>query len=228
MVIKMKKLNLNVIIGIFLLIIGTLFALETLNIDLQINKSILGWSFLFVIGLFMVINDKKISTVPSILMFVGIWNILNIFNVVTGSIFQLIWPFIIIIVGINLVFGRKFFTKTPANIQSNADGLVYNGVFSGVEERLSIKNFKGLTANAVFGGVELDLRDIEITDNVQIDISALFGGVTMIMPDKYNVIIGESIALFGGTDNKFKGMHDESKKTIYINCRAIFGGVELK
>jgi len=225
---KMKKINLNVIIGIFLLVIGFLVGLETLKVGIDIDYSITGWSFLSAIGILMVINDKKITTVPSILVFVGLWNVLNEVGVLNGSIFSLIWPIILIIVGANLVFGRELFNKAPLNVQNNADALVYNGIFSGVSERLSMKNFKGLTANAIFGGVELDLRDIEITDNVQIDISALFGGVTMILPEKYNIVMGESLALFGGTENKFKGKYDENNKTIYINCRAIFGGAELK
>jgi hypothetical protein len=228
MVLKMKKLNLNVIIGLFLLIMGTLITLKTLNIGIQINYGMVGWSFLALIGVFMMCNDNKLSTIPSILMFVGVWNALNTAEIISGSIFLLIWPFILIIIGTNLIFGKTLFNKAPTNIQNNPEGIVYNGIFSGIEERISLKNFKGLTANAIFGGVELDLRDIEITDNVQIDISALFGGVTLILPDKYNIIIGESIALFGGTDNKFKSILDDNKKTIYINCRAIFGGVELK
>lgn len=224
----MKKTNLNVVIGVFLLVIGVLLGLETLNVGINIDYSIIGWTFLSVIGVLMILNDKKVTTVPSILIFVGIWNVLNEVGVIYGSIFDLIWPFILIIVGVNLVFGEKIFNKTPLNVQNNSNALVYNGIFGGVEERLATKDFKGLTANALFGGVELDLRDIEITDNVQIDISAVFGGVTILFPDKYNIVMGESLALFGGTDNKFKGKYDENSKTIYINCRAIFGGAELK
>ncbi|MDD4387352.1 MAG: DUF5668 domain-containing protein [Clostridia bacterium] len=224
----MKRTNLNVVIGVFLLIIGVLLGLETLNVEINIDYSITGWTFLSVIGILMMINDKKVTTVPSILIFVGIWNVLNELGVIYGSIFDLIWPFILIIVGVNLVFGKKLFSNTPANVQNNAGELIYNGIFSGVKERLTTKNFKGLTANAIFGGVELDLRDIEITGNVQMDISALFGGVSIILSEKYNVVISEPMALFGGTENKFRGTYDESRKTVYINIKAIFGGVELK
>lgn len=224
----MKKLNLNVIIGIFLLVFGVLLGLEKLNMGINLDYSLTFWSFLSLMGILMFVNDKKITTVPSILVFVGIWNILRELDLITGSIFSLFWPFILIIVGANLVFGKNLFSKMPASVQNNAGNLVYSGIFSGVEERLSTKDFKGLTANAIFGGVELDLRDIEIIDNVQLDLSALFGGVSVILPEKYNVTVVSPLALFGGTENKFKGKNDETKKTIYINSRAIFGGVELK
>ncbi|MDD2377063.1 MAG: hypothetical protein PHO88_06340, partial [Clostridia bacterium] len=65
----MKRTNLNVVIGVFLLIIGVLLGLETLNVEINIDYSITGWTFLSVIGILMMINDKKVTTVPSILIF---------------------------------------------------------------------------------------------------------------------------------------------------------------
>lgn len=224
----MKKLNLNVIIGIFLLVIGVLLAFQTLNIGINIDYSIVFWTFLSILSILMVVNDRKVTTIPSVLFFVGIWNILRECDLISTSIFSLFWPIILIIIGANLAFGRKLFT-TLANVQNNgSENLIYNGTFGGVKERLTLKDFKGLTANAIFGGVELDLRDIEITENVQLDLSALFGGISIILPEKYNIVISEPMSLFGGTENKFRGTHDDTRKTIYVNSRAIFGGVELK
>lgn len=224
----MGKINLNAIVGLFLLIVGILVGMERLNISFNVNYGILAWSFLSLIGIFMIINDKKMTTVPSILVFVGLWNVLNELGILSGSIFSLIWPIILIIIGINLIFGKKLFSKIPVSIQNNSEVVAYNGIFSGVQETITSKEFKGLAANAIFGGVELDLRNIEIIENVKLDISALFGGVTIFLPEQYNVVIGESLAMFGGTENKFKGKHEEGKKTIYVNIRAIFGGVEIK
>lgn len=224
----MNKINLNFIFGLFLLLVGILIGLQKLDLNISVDYSIVTWSFLTLAGIVMMVNDRKITTVPSILVFVGIWNLLNDLELLSGSIFSLAWPIILVIAGTNLIFGKGLFNRIPSNIKTSAEALVYNGIFSGVQERLTLTDFKGLTANAIFGGVELDLRDVEITDNVKIDVSALFGGVTMILPEKYNVMMGESLAMFGGTENKFRGKHDEAKKTIYINSRAIFGGVELK
>lgn len=223
----MKRVNLNSVIGIFLLLFGVLLGLDRLNLGVSVDYSVTFWSFLALLGIFMMFNDRKVSILSSILLFVGLWNVLSELDVITGSIFTLFWPIIFVIVGVNLIFGKKFISITPANL-NNPNALVYNGVFSGVEERLSLKDFKGLTANAIFGGVDLDLRDVEIKDNVQIDLSALFGGISIRLPDIYNVELISPLSLFGGTENNFKGQHDEAKKTIYINSRAIFGGIEIK
>jgi hypothetical protein len=224
----MKKINFNVFFGLFLLLIGSLLILERFNINIRVDYTILAWIFLIIFGIFMIINDKKISIMPSIITFIGLWNLLNEIGLLTGSIFSLFWPIIIIIIGFNLVFAKKLFINLPPNIQKSGDVLTYSGIFSGVEERLTNKDFKGLVANAIFGGVELDLRDVEITQDIQIDVNAMFGGVTIILPEKYNLIKGESVALFGGVENKFKGKNEENKKTIYLNSRTIFGGIELR
>jgi len=210
----MKRVNLNSILGIFLLIFGVLLGLDRLELGVSVDYSVTFWCFLALLGIFMIFNDRKVSILSSILLFVGLWNVLNELDVITGSIFTLFWPIIFVIVGVNLIFGRKFISVTPTNL-NNPNALVYNGVFSGVEERLSVKDFKGLTANAIF-------------DNVQLDLSALFGGISIRLPDKYNVELISPLSLFGGTENNFKGQHDTTKKTIYINSRAIFGGVEIK
>ena len=121
------------------------------------------------------------------------------------------------------------FIKLPKDIQKKEGMLQYNGVFGGVEEIVKTDDFKGLNANAVFGSVELDLRDIELKDeNCAINLSSIFGGITILLPENYNVVIGESMAIFGGTDNKFKNKNEEGKKTIYVNARVIFAGIELK
>lgn len=224
----MKKVNLNIVLGFFLLIIGVLISLQVLNIGIFISYKTVIFTFITFLGLIIMINDRRVSIFPSILSFIGIWNILREYNLINGSIFQLIWPMIIIIIGINLIFDKKISVAIPKNVANNKNALIYNGTFSGIEEKVFSKDFKGLYATATFGGVDLDLRDIEITEDVVINLYALFGGITIILPNKYNVAMGESFSLFGGTDNKYKGEFVEGAKTIYICSKAIFGGTEIK
>lgn len=225
----MKKINSSVIMGFFLVLIGAVLCLQIINVDLNFNTKLLWYSILALAGVVIMINDRKVTIIPSIMVVIGVWFALKVIGIITVSLFSLIWPIIIIIVGLNFMLARNLFPKMRTKEQVKEGILEYNGIFGGVEERLNTKDFKGLNANAVFGGVELDLRDVEVKDKeVFIDASAVFAGITIIMPDKYNVVIGESVGIFGGNDNKFKGQYDEKKSTIYINCRAIFGGIEIK
>ena len=55
---------------------------------------------------------------------------------------------------------------------------------------------------ALFGGVELDMRHAKIsTEGCKIHATALFGGVEIIVPDDWNVII-TGTPIFGGIENK--------------------------
>jgi predicted membrane protein len=227
----MKKLNSNFIFGIFFIVLGIVICLKYLGVILNIDYSVIVWSFVCLAGLVMVINDKKFSVFPSLLIVIGLWNTLKEANIINYSIFHFIWPICLITIGLSLIFSNKLFSKrNNLKIKNDGSTLVFNGIFSGIEQRLSTNPFKGLNATALFGGVDLDLRDVVIVDKeVVIDVSAFFGGVTIIMPDnKYNVVVDDSIAMFGGVDNKYKGIFEEGKNTIYVNCRAIFGGVEMK
>lgn len=226
----MKKININFIIGLFVLLAGVLLCVQVLNINILVDFSIIWWSFFTMVGVVIMINDRRVSIFPSLIMLIGIWYILKDLGIVTKSIFALIWPLILVVVGLNLMFSRNFFTKSRAT-KENKDGiLTYSGVFGGVNERPQTKDFKGATVNALFGAVDLDLREIEITEKeVYLDISAIFGGVTILMPlNKYNIVEGDSLALLGGTENKCKTDYVADRPTIYINAKSILGGTEIK
>lgn len=61
----------------------------------------------------------------------------------------------------------------------------------------------------------------------RLSFNGIFGGIDLIMPEDYNVIVN-SFAVFGGNDNKINREFNEIKKTIYINCVSIFGGADIK
>lgn len=224
----MKKISSSFIIGIFFIIAGVILCLNTMGFTLNLDRSVIWWSLLALAGVAIMINEKRPTIIPSLMMVVGIWNVLKACGIITTSVFTLIWPIILIVIGINLMFSQKLFTKTRAT--QDKDGiLTYNGVFGGVTEKLNTKDFKGLNANAVFGAVELDLRNIEVQQKeVYIDAATAFGGITFLMPEQYNIITTDSMGILGGTENKFSNAFDENKNTIYLSCKAVFGGIEIK
>ena len=82
--------------------------------------------------------------------------------------------------------------------------------------------------NAVFGSIKFDLRDTKITKDVTINVTSIFGGIELILPDDVNIKV-RSTSIFGGVDDKKqKGSLNEDSKVIYVNATCIFGGVEIK
>ena len=105
-------------------------------------------------------------------------------------------------------------------------------LFGGVEKRITVNNFQGGRVQAIFGGVEIDLRTADMEgDEVVIDAEAVFGGVEIVIPDKW-IVSFEGQSIFGGySDETRQPMPDVmtgQRKTLIIRGRAIFGGIAIK
>ena len=73
----------------------------------------------------------------------------------------------------------------------------YCSCFSGQTVNFNDEEFTGCDISAVFGGVKCDLRNAIIKEDVLINASSIFGGITILVPKDINVKISStSIFLF--------------------------------
>lgn len=221
----------NVLWGIVLVIVGVIIGTNSFGLT-NINIFFDGWWTLFIIipcfiGLF---TDKdKIGSIIGLL--VGVILLLSFNGIIDfDTIWKLLLPCIIVIIGLSLIFKNVFNTKVNEKIRKlnslKKDNKGYFAAFSGQNIDLSNEEFTGTDINAVFGGVKLDLRNAKIDKDALINASGIFGGVTILVPEDVNVKV-KSTSLFGGVDNKIKNDNTNSK-TIYINATCLFGGVDIK
>jgi predicted membrane protein len=97
--------------------------------------------------------------------------------------------------------------------------------FSGCDMNYDGEVFEGAELTAVFGGVKCDLRNAIIEKDCAIQVSAIFGGIDIFIPDNVNVKVSSN-SIFGGVSNK-TAVH-QSAPTIYVGGTCMFGGVEIK
>lgn len=217
------------ILGIIILIIGILVLVSVLNPDFVVNYSLVWPGALILLCLYSIYKNKKIDVVPGVGLFLGIL----IFGVNCGlwdsNVYELIFPGILIIIGLTIIISSiRFKNNKNQKQETNKEGiLTYTGIFAGIEERVTQKEFKGANIYAIFGGVDLDLRNIEIKEDIVINAYSVFGGATLLVPKNYNIKVNSS-AILGGNDNKATNEHSSKQKTIYINCLSVFGGCEIK
>lgn len=102
----------------------------------------------------------------------------------------------------------------------------YTAIFSGRQIKNRSKNLESLTALAFFGGIELNLRNAEIEKDIVIDLTAIFGGVEIKLPDNVNVVL-KVTPLLGGVENSVVNQDIEGRATVTLRCLAAFGGVEV-
>jgi len=217
------------ILGIIILIIGILVLINVLNPDFAIDYSLVWPSALILLCLYSVYKNRRLDTTPGIGLFLGILILGVNLGIWDSSAYKLIFPGILIVLGITIIVSSIRFKnnrKLKKEITKNGI-LTYTGILAGIEEKVTQKEFKGANIYSVFGGVDLDLRNIELKEDITINAYSIFGGTTLLVPSNYNIKVNSS-AILGGNENKSNNKENSKQKTIYINCLSVFGGCEIK
>ena len=226
----MKKTT-NVLWGIILIALGVVIALNSFNIT-HINIFFDGWWTLFiivpcVIGLFK--DEDKTGSIIGIL--VGVALLLGVRKILSiDMLLKLALPVILVVVGISLILKDALNAETKNKIKEinkGQKGTTYTATFSGQDVKFDGEKFNLTEANAIFGGIKLDLRKAIIDSDCVINLSAIFGGVDILVPEDINVKIN-STSIFGGVSDKRDNKTNKAEHTIYINATCMFGGADIK
>ena len=219
----------NLIWGIILIVVGIIIGLNSLGIA-NINIFFDGWWALFII----IPSLADIIKRPNKASNYG-WLVLGIVLLLCAQdilkfevIGKLIFPAILVFIGLSLLFKDKVGKKVKEKIKTlNEEGLEeYYATFSGQEINKAGEVFNGASLNAIFGGIDLKLQDVKIQKDILINATAVFGGIDIIVPSNVNVKV-QSTSIFGGTDNKIT-KQTENLPTIYVKAFCLFGGVDIK
>lgn len=219
----------NLLWGLLLVAVGLGFAGNVFglwNFELFFN----GWWTLFIIVPCVIsIIQNGIQFWNVIGIGIGVLFLISAQGVLNGQLIgELIFPIIIIAIGLSVIFKDQLSKNSKIIKSMNKDGLPeYSAIFGSQELTFPGENFNGAALIAVFGGVNLDLRQAIITEDVYIEASAIFGGIDIMVPSNVRVEVS-STPIFGGTSNKANKPLTENPPTVYINSTCIFGGTEIK
>lgn len=229
-----KNSVVRVITGLILVVVGILYLMKNFGlIEINILSHLLSFrSLLIFVGLITVFNSSKKVFGYILIAFGLVWH----YAVITGTIDfgKLVLPLILLGLGAYLIFRqRKTEKKDDGATSSNygPDAIEDISIFGGGNKTVFSQNFKGGSVTAVFGGSEIDFTKCELAvgENV-LDVLAVFGGYTLMIPSHWNVIV-DVLPIFGGFSNKIH-KHDkeviDTSKTLIIKGLVIFGGGELK
>lgn len=102
-------------------------------------------------------------------------------------------------------------------------------IFGGSKRVVTNPDFQGGHVSCIFGGVNLDLTAAGMVGNTAVlDISTLWGGVTVRIPASWNVEV-RGIGIFGGfSDHTFHPPVTPETKRLIVRGGAVFGGVNIK
>ncbi len=241
---KPETSNKRVYFGLFLIVIGSLWILERLNLIPSFwNDILISWQMLLIgIGVFSMIGGNK--TTGIILIVIGGFFLIPELTDIPYQLRRIGWPVLIVAVGFVLLFtqGGKHhkahlhppFESGEQQQQQHANNDYFDDfvIFGGREVYVDSQKFIGGKTTSVFGGTEFDLRQAKLSQNgAVIDCLALFGGCGFKVPPDWTVK-NEVTAIFGGyTDKRGSSLNhivSDPTKTLVIKGFAAFGGVEIK
>lgn len=225
--------NSKILGGLLVITAGTLILLK--QVGLPIPHYILSWEMILIaIGAVMLVKHNFKKTGAYILILIGTLFIFKDFypDVINT---KYIWPVVIIAVGISMILktslkkNQRFQMKQDFQTLEKEDLLNSAAFFSGITKKVVTKNFKGATISSVFGGNEVNLSQADFDGEAVIDVTCVFGGVSLIVPSNWK-IKSDLTSVFGGIDDQRPiAMNNEGvdDKTLVLKGACIFGGIEI-
>lgn len=219
----------NILWGIVLVALGIIFGLNALEIT-DINIFFDGWWTLFIIvpcfiGLF---KDRNKGVNLAGLVIGGLLLLACQDFIDYEMILKLIVPIALVIIGISFIFKDAIGNKVNKKIKSfKKSDKEYCATFSEQNVDFTGDIFEGCTLSGIFGSVNCNLKNTIINEDCAIHASAIFGGVTIHVPDNVNVKVSAT-PIFGGVADKRPSKVIDAPVTLYINATCMFGGIDIK
>jgi hypothetical protein len=236
----------GMVFGLAMIAGGVLFLLR--NAGLVDFRSI--WQFWPLFPLFMGLTrliqprGRHDMTSGAFLTAVGGFWLLWTLRIFRSDVWNWIWPFVLIALGVMMLLRRQmpWSTWTPgasgaadswpaSPTDSNADTIFSESFFGGAKRRITSQAFQGGHVSVLFGGAEIDLRNAGMAKpTVALHLEATFGGVVVSVPPHWNVDLQVS-GIFGGSeDQTLHPVNDPANvaPTLFVTGTAVFGGVTVR
>lgn len=227
--------NKRVVLAGFLIVIGFFWIFKNFGLIPDfIPHYLYSWEIVFVfVGLFILLTKRAI--VPG-LIFIGVGLFLILPDIPSFHFIQIwmLWPIVLIAIGMSLLLQNRTHHEDgrPRHKDDSRDDYVDEiSIFSGGEKIITSKNFKGGKITSIFGGSEINMLNAELAKGAAyIDVTAIFGGSVLIVPENWNVKT-DLVTIFGGFSDKrtiISDPKDGEESVLYVKGVVMFGGGELK
>ncbi|MEK6649669.1 MAG: DUF5668 domain-containing protein [Bacteroidota bacterium] len=221
----------QLVVGLIIVAVGVILTLD--NLDLLYARDYLQYwpALLVVYGAVRLLDPSHNKFWSAFWIVAGGVLLLDRLDVIDFRLHEW-WPVVLIAVGGSVLWGslRRGPVRTAILTGSegaNADSVVnLTAIMGGFEGRNGSKDFRGGRITTIMGGCELDLRQADIREEAVLDIFAVWGGISLKVPETWTVRM-EGVPVLGGFSDETRTPQSASKRLI-IRGSAIMGGVEVK
>lgn len=220
--------------GIFLIVLGTLFLLEQL--DVAETGEILGtwWPMILVVlGGWGLITSSGRNLGALILLVVGAALQVDQLELLDTSVWEYAWPVGLILLGLWVLFRRSGGAAPWSGVSSSSDAddrTTVVAMLGGQDRRITSRAWRGGDVTAIMGGVELHLGDaLPVEGGARLEVTAIMGGVDVFVPEGWEVDVRGTPFLGAVEDSRRRRSPVEGGPAprLRIDATAIMGGVEI-
>jgi predicted membrane protein len=223
--------NKNLLLGILFIITGTIWLLNNAGLlqEYSLNQFFKWYYILLAVGVYSLLTNSNL-TGGVILIAVSMFFILpRQFGLHPD--WSIIIPLILILLGFVIIWSKNRIGKfKKADQPENIHIIDEAHILSGTEKFIHSDKFQGGKITCILGGAEIDLTSSELAEGTHtLDIFALFGGVSLMVPPDWTIKTEISALLGGFADERPAGpdVIDESK-VLVIKGFVMLGGGEIK
>jgi predicted membrane protein len=228
-----KHQSTQVIIGLFVIVIGLLFLFDSLGwVDLDFRIHVWPTALMF-FGILKLIQTRTRSgkIVGGALVSIGGLVLLKETGLLDIS-WRSLWPVLMIAAGVAVLFksssGRPMFDTfgKTVNKEGNDPAINITSIMGSYQNRITTPDFRGGEVTVMMGGADLDLRQSSINGEAVLTVFSLFGGITIKVPIDWTVQL-EGAPIMGGFEEKTVPPAVPGKLLI-IRGYVIMGGLEVR
>jgi len=240
--IKQRK---RVLFGLTIIAAGTWWLLS--RMDLVVTPSwLFTWPvFLMAFGGIHLLANGMRSVGGAIMFLVGAVFFVNYNIDLPYDIAQYLWPMAVIGFGLVVLlrpsrsgrWKKKSWTRrfehgqegwNAVDDSEKLDSLV---VFGGLKKDIISKSFKGGEVTAIMGGGEFYFTKADIEDTATLDLTVIMGGVKLVVPENWDVVVNATNILGGVEDKRtqrFDSVMQDNTKTLVITGLVTLGGIDIQ
>lgn len=223
------------LVGLVLLVLGVLFLLQNFT-DWDIPWGRWWPVILIALGLGSLFKSGSSWVGGTVLVVLGalfLMDTLDVWDYTIGDVWRL-WPVILVLVGAKILFSRR---KKPAEKASHqrfddhsSPGEVnVTSVFGSNHKRVTDQALAGGQVVSVFGATEIDLSGASLAGGAAtLDVTAVFGGVSIRVPAHWNVDQQITSFLAGVDDKRDPVSPAAGSDRLTLTGTSVFGGIELQ
>ena len=216
-------------IGIVLVAVGVALLLNNTGV-IELGN-LIRWtpSLLILLGiLMMVVNRFRRNAGPIILIAVGV----VVQLIVLGfSAISLLWPALLILIGLVILFGRGRRSSprpTDARTAHNVEGNLAT-VMGTTDRQVSHADLRGEEIVTVMGTSKLDMRDITISDMpAELNITCVMGQVNIRVPSDLSVAIDNSTVMGESKDDRRAAPSSADAADLTITGTVVMGSLKVE